>query len=182
VISNIKQRVDDMIVVRSPSDMLLPPLGGGDQKVDDAFVILRVAAPVQPCFAGELVKLYVNDHIAFSWPLDDLVERYRNFAEARPPAAMAGVHETILLISQKLAESWRSQNSKDPSRELLDQTTSLGVLLQGFSHAIAEYAVEPAIVLSRAIPVPPRSTLRVEATNGGKVSLYLRGLRTMAMT
>jgi hypothetical protein len=37
----------------------------------------------------------------------------------------------------------------------------------------------PGIKLARTILIPPRSTLRVEATGGSSLLVYVRGLRGM---
>ncbi|MHA1573243.1 MAG: hypothetical protein ACTSX8_04555 [Alphaproteobacteria bacterium] len=173
-LTNLSERIEELIVVRSNEDTKLTELGTG-APCDDFFVIMYIAVPVQEYQADEMLLVRVNGAVVFSWPLAPLISGYRRFTEMAPPEAMSDLHECVRVMTAQLAQRWRDGEA---SNELVASTDSLCRIMHTFSEASARYLAGAGVTLLRNIPVPPRAILHAEGTQGSALKVYLRGLRS----
>jgi hypothetical protein len=78
LLSNVRERIDDVLVFETPSERRLTPLGHSEGECDDSFVVLGVSCPptVEPK-RNELLRIAVNDKVALAWPIADLHTRHK---------------------------------------------------------------------------------------------------------
>jgi len=180
---NIRQRLDDLVMLTTPFEGTLPPMGCSEiiqQKIDDNFVILAVASPTGPKTSNtELLRISIDDRVIFTWPVSALHDRYARFVCGMVPEELRELHQAIRVIGLRVREAW------DKERELIDreswqhiqETHALSSLLSSYMCATSHYLAEPGVKLQAAIPIPPRATIKAEASEGSKVTVYLRGMR-----
>ena len=177
-LTNVRARVDDMFVLEAPCvDWLLPPMyPDGPVKHDDAFAVNWIAVPVQPYAPREVLSIFINNQIAFSWPIEDLVRRYRRSEEVAPAPLLVEVHDCLATISKRLAHTLQ----KDLSSSLVpsEQTVALSALLKGYAEAVAAYGTDAGVPLRRWLTIVPRAWIRAETSKGSPLRIHLRGIRS----
>jgi len=166
-LTNVRRRISQCIRLEAPGSSPLPPLHPEQPKSDDdSFVVAAVIVP--PCdgiAARTLLRISVNanghEECEFSWPIHDLMVRYR--AASSWLAGLAALHRVMGDLLGLHAASGR-----DDALPAETMPRPAGLL-------------SPGLVLAHAIVVPPRSTivLAVEPPPLQPVAVHLEGLRTV---
>jgi hypothetical protein len=178
-LTNIRERIDDVLTFETPDERRLTPLGHQEGECDDSFVVMKVASPPGSLTNDdEVLRIAVNDKVCFAWPLRELHDRYARHVCGWVPDEIKKLHQTIAVITSRVEEAWRDAHSS----KAIEETNMLSELLKSYTAAVAQFLTGPGLQLSRAIIVPPRSRVRVETTGSKKVTVYLRGLRSRDVT
>lgn len=137
-LTNVRERIDDVLIFETPDERRISPLGFREGDCDDSFIILSISSPptVDPKHS-ELLRIAINERVQLAWPIEDLHTRHKRIDMA-----------------------------------------DLAKLVEAYGESVNRFLLEPGVLLSRGIVVPPRTLVRVDTTDGTSVTAYLRGLRT----
>jgi hypothetical protein len=141
-LTNVRERIDDVLIFETPDERRLAPLGHQEGECDDAFVVLAVSSPpsVEPKHK-ELLRIAVNERVQLAWPIDDLHTRHKRIDMvdlAKLVEAYGGSVNKLLLEPGVLL----SRGIVVPSRALLRVDTTNGTSITAYLRGLRSRDVQ----------------------------------------
>ena len=98
-----------------------------------------------------------------------------------PPTVEPKHNELLrIAVNERVALAWPIEDLHTRHKRI--DMADLAKLVEAYGESVNKLLLEPGVLLSRGIVVPPRTLLRVDTTDGTSIPAYLRGLRSRDVT